>query len=791
MAAPPLVGLRVLEMGSRVMAPYVGKLFADAGADVCKLESPAGDPFRRWSASGAVIPEGPAGAASPWFSYLNGGKRSEVVDLASPAGRDRLLELMADVDVVLDDHDPADAVALGIDAATLRAAHPSVVVATLTRFGATGPWADRPANDFILQALLGSTELRGVPGEEPVSVGGDLGDFVGAAMAAPAVLAVTLAARASGQGAHVDASQYEAMAHCFQIHRQMFEVFDPGNRATRSIMIPSIEPATDGMVGLCCVTGQQWQDFCAMIGAPDLGEDDQLGDFIGRMGRRHEMWERIHAYTRTQTVDDLVELASAFRIPVGPVGTADALVAYDHLVEREVFRTQPGGHLAPRPAYRFSESVLEPPRPAPALGAGGSAPAAAPSEQVEVPRLGDDPKRPLAGIRILDLSTFWAGPVATNLLRVLGADLVKVESHVRLDGMRWASGLRRPLLWEWSPGYHGANVGKTVATVDLTTEQGMEVLARLVDEADVVFENFSPRVTENWGVTWDWIHQRNPRAVFLRAPAYGLDGPWRDRGGFAMTMEQVGGLANRTGHPDGPRLVPMGPVDYLAAMHSAFAVQLALLDRERTGLGQLVEMPLLEAALQASAEQVVEWSAHGNLLGPMGNRSPSASPQGLYPTAVADQWLAVSVETDAQWQALSAVVGGALSGLDRHGDVDALDGVIGGWSARLDGPEAADLLWRAGVPAAFCQHPGDVLHSPQLEARGFHHWKDHPATGRTPYPAFPFHVDGTHLPLGDPAPTLGQHTEEVLASVGFTGAEVAAMVEAGVSGDWPVGIPRD
>ncbi|HJO20821.1 MAG TPA: CoA transferase, partial [Acidimicrobiales bacterium] len=199
----PLTGIRVLEMGSRVAAPYVGKLLADAGADVCKVESPAGDPFRRWSASGATIP---MGGDAAWFRFLNGGKRSAVVDLGVDGGRDELLHLVAGADLVIDDHDPADARALGITADDLRAVNPAVVVATLTPFGTTGPWADRPANDFVLQALVGSTEVRGMPGEEPVSVGGDLGDFTAAAFAAPAALSATLAARASGHGAHVDCS---------------------------------------------------------------------------------------------------------------------------------------------------------------------------------------------------------------------------------------------------------------------------------------------------------------------------------------------------------------------------------------------------------------------------------------------------------------------------------------------------------------------------------------------------------------------------------------------------------
>ena len=779
----PLTGLRVLEMGSRVTAPYVGKLFVDAGADVCKVESPAGDPFRRWSASGATIP---AGEDAAWFRFLNGGKRSVVVDLTADGGRDELLRLVAGVDLVIDDHEPADACALGITADDLRAIDPAVVVATLTRFGTTGPWADRPANDFVLQALVGSTEVRGEPGEEPVSVGGDLGDFTAAAFAVPPVLAATLAARSSGVGAHVDCSQYEAMMHSFQVFRPMYEAMAPDYDFPRQYMIPSIEPASDGMVAMCCLTGQQWQDFCAMIGAPEFGDDPMFLSFVGRLARKEELWEKIHAFTTTHTVDEIVDLASAFRIPCGPVGDGSTLPSYDHFVERGVFVDHPQGFIGPRPCAGFSEATLPPRRPAPALGEVGAEPDLGPGP---VPSLGVDPARPLAGVRILDLGTFWAGPVAANLLRVLGADLVKVESHVRLDGMRWAAGYQRDLLWEWSPGYHGANAGKTLMTLDLTSDAGQEVLGRLIDTADVVIENYSPRVMDSWGMTWDAIRERNPRAVYLRAPAFGLDGPWKDRVGFAMTMEQVGGLANRTGHPDGPRLLPMGPVDMFAAMHSSFAIMLALVDRERTGVGQLIESPLIEAALQASAEQVVEASAYGNVLGCLGNRSPAASPQGLYPTAEDDRWLAVSVETDAQWTVLQDLVDG-LDGLDSHGDADRIDEVVGAWSQGQVGREADERLWQAGVPAAFCVHPNHSGGTAQHEFREFLQWYEHPLTGSTPYFSYPFLVDGARLPLGGPAPMLGQHTDEVLRSLGFDEAAIVGLREQGVTDDWPVGIPR-
>ena len=778
----PLAGLTVVEMGSRVTAPYIAKLFVDAGADVIKVESPSGDPFRRWSASGTVIAPDADGA---WFRFLNAGKRSVVLDLTEADGSARLDRLLDAADLVLDDHGPAPARALGIDPDALRVDHPSLVVATLTPFGTTGPWADRPANDFVLQALVGATDGRGVPGSEPVAVGGDLGDFVAAALPAPAILAVTLAARHTGEGAHLDCSQYEAMMHAFQTYRPIFDAFAPDYRPGRQIEIPSVEPAADGEIGYCCITGQQWQDFCVMIGAPEWIDDEELAGFDGRMRRRHEVWDRIRSFTRSHTVDELVERAADFRIPTGPIGTGDVIASLDHFVERRVFVDNPHGFVQPRPPYQFSTTRLAPLRPAPTLGDEGRPPAAA-----EGPRLGSSTNRPLEGVSVVDLSAFWAGPFSTNLLRLLGAEVIKVEGHVRLDGMRWASGLQRQPRWEWSPVYHGANVGKTVVNLDLGTETGRGLLEQLISRADVVIENFSPRVTEGWGITWERVHALNPAAIFVRVPAFGLDGPWRDRVGFAMTMEQVSGLASRTGHVDGPPMVPKGPVDTIAGMHVTFAVILALVERQRRGEGQLVEMALIEGALQAAAEQVVEFSAYGSTLSRTGNRSPAASPQRVYETAERDMWLALSVETDAQWRGLVEVVGTDLTGLDRHDDVDAVDRVLARWVGDNRPDEGAGQLWRAGVPAAPCVHVNDSGRSPQHDARGFLQVINHPVAGPVPYLSHPFLLDGKHIALGAAAPLLGQHNHEVLAGLGCGPDEIRDLEAAGITGDWPAMVPR-
>ena len=782
----PLNGLRVLEMGSRTTAPYIGKLFTDAGADVLKLESSEGDPFRTWSASGAAIPDGEDAA---WWQFLNAGKRSVTIDLETEEGKRRFNNLVAETDLILDDHIPQEAQRLGITFQDIQTISSSTVLASLTHFGTTGPWANRPANDFILQALTGATENRGIPDEEPAACGGELGDFVAAALSAPAILAITLASKTTGEGAHIDVSQYESMMLAFQTYRPIFDHFAPDFRPTRQIEIPSVEPAKDGWVGFCTITGQQWQDFCSMIGADDWIGNDDLTNFHTRMERREEVWPRIWAFTKERTVQELVDLASAFRIPVGPIGTGDKIAFFDHFAERNVFVENPHGFTQPRPPYQFEQSTLAPLRKAPPLGKHD----AYNPRPVNVPAFGKNNDQPLAGVKVVDLSAFWAGPVATNLLRVLGADLIKIESHIRLDGMRWASGLPIPMedkLWEWSPVYHGANAGKRVINLDLSTQQGKDIALQLIADADVIIENYSPRVTESWGFTWENIHALNDQAIFVRVPAYGTDGPWRDRVGFAMNMEQVSGLANRTGHPDGPPFVPRGPVDSIAGMHAVFATILALTERTRIGKGQLVELPLIEGALQAAAEQVVEHSAYGTVLNRQGNKAPNASPQGLYKTSGDDAWLAISIQNNQQWKALTEQINPDLANYDREKDTEKIDEIIRAWAQTQDAETAAESLWNAAIPVAPCMHFNDSGKTTQHQHRNFLQTYEHPITGHTPYLSYPFRLNGTHLPLGGPAPILGEHTNEILTQLGYTQEQLEELESNGVIGDWPAGIPR-
>ena len=392
------------------------------------------------------------------------------------------------------------------------------------------------------------------------------------------------------------------------------------------------------------------------------------------------------------------------------------------------------------------------------------------------------------------------------MLAALGADVIHVESPSRPDGMRMTGGMVRhrfPSWWEASAFFIAANANKRGLALDLSDPRGRAVLERLLERCDAVVENFTPRVLESWGFRWEVIQQRNPKAILVRMPAFGLSGPWRDHTGFAQTMEQLTGLAWITGHRDDQPRIQRGPCDPLSGMHASFALLVALAERKARGRGCHVECTMVEGALNAAAEQILEFTCYGARMTRQGNRSPAAAPQGLYPCAGStpgrERWLALSVATDVQWAALVRLLGrpawalrpelASLAGRRQHHD--ALDAELAPLLAKRERERWVAELLAAGIPAAAVEDPRAASHCPQHLARGFFEQVEHPVIGRHPLPTLPFRYRSQDRWIRRPAPTLGQHNREILTGLlGMEEAELQALEEAGVIGTRPKGVGR-
>jgi len=777
-----LAGRRVVDLTAGIAGAYATKLLADAGAEVVLVEPPGGHPLRRWSASGS-----PTGDAGPLFRFLSAGKGSVLADGAA--------DVMAAADLAV----VGDEVPDGLGADT--------TVVSITPYGRTGPWAGRPATDFVIQAESGSIAFRGRRDQPPVAAGGRLGEWVTGAYAAVAALAAT-------PGEQVDVSELETMTLAGSLFLDLMASLlgvEPMGPA-RTLEVPSIEPTLDGWVGFNTNTRQQFDDFLVLIERPDLLDDPDWPSVATRLARLEEWNAIVHPWTTRHTTAEIVERAAAMRIPVAPVMSGRGVAEVDHFVERGVFVDDATGTFkAPRSPYALDGVRADTTRPAPALGAsaspfwtrepgaGGEPPrpeqpggrnasfwTREPGAGGEAPRP-ERRLRPLEGVRVVDATAWWAGPEAGRLLALLGADVIHLETHRRPDGMRMAGGLfvGQPRWWERSAISLSANTGKRGITLDLTQDDGRALCDRLLADADVVLENFSPRVAERFELTPERLHALNPELIVVRMPAFGLDGPWRDRVGFAQTMEQVSGMAWITGHVDDQPRIPRGPCDPLAGAHAAFAVLVALEDRARTGTGAFIESTMVEAALNVAAEQVIEWTANGVELQRQGNRAPGFVPQGLYACAGDEEWLAVSVATDDQWSALVDQVGITSP----RGDHDGVDAELGAWAASRPLDEAVEALVAAGVPAGAARDPRTISGHPQLQARGFFEVVDHEVVGRRPLASLPFRFASVDRWITRPAPTLGEHDREVLGGeLGLDDEELARLAAADVIGTEPLGL---
>jgi crotonobetainyl-CoA:carnitine CoA-transferase CaiB-like acyl-CoA transferase len=767
-------------------AAYCAKLLGQTGCEVVFLEPTGGDPLRGWTCGGP--PED--GRDGALFRHLRAGHRSVIVD--DPAG------WLQAADVVLS----APGGELG-DPLAAVAANPDAVVLSFSPYGLTGPYRERPGTELTLQADGGALAGRGIPQMAPYVAGGQVVHWVAGAYGAAAGSAFLYGARRGTGGTLVDLSLQEVATLSSTLFADLYASMRgrpplPG-APPRVVETPSIEPTADGWVGFTTNTRQQFENFLLLIEQFELmdGPADGWAMLQTRQARLGEWQEMVRSWTTRHPSAEIIERASELRIPVAPVSNAQTLLHCDHFVARQLFHAEADGPaLGPRRPWIIDGQLPPSPQPAPALGA--SSEESPPSPATKSRQHDVEPGRPLTGLRVVDLTNWWAGPAATGLFALLGADVVHIEGPRNFDGGRTSISPGAPTdqWWERSAFYLQSNLDKRGITLDLGMAEGRDIALRLIADADLVIENFTPRVLENLQLGWEAISAVNPRAVMVRMPAFGLAGPWRDRPGFTQTMEQATGAAWLTGHPaDQPR-IQRGPCDPNAGMHAVVAALAGLEQRDATGRGCFVESAMIDTATAICPEPVLEWTAYGRLLGREGNRSPWVNPSGVYACAGHEQWLAIGCADDWQWQALTSALGRSDWATDsaladasgRRLAADELDAGIADWAGVRELGDALDVLVRAGVPAAAAVDPRAASEHPQLRARGMFELVKHPVAGAHLTPTLPFRASGVGRWHRTPAPTFGQHNAEVLSALGISAGELADLQMRGVVSDRPLGI---
>lgn len=800
----PLAGLRVIELGTLPAAAYCARFFADFGADVLKVEPPAGDPARQ---AEPLFERGDPGLHSGWFAFLNFGKRSAVLDPAAGADRAQLQALLAQADVLVDGLAPAERAVLGIDHAVLRAASPGLAIADVSWFGYEGPYADFVGTDAVCRAIGGQVQLIG-PTEGPPLTLPDYQSAIVGGLSAFIPLAASLPGLQRSGGGCWDVSVLEAVVALAEY--QACEA-QPTGRGQPRLGINRFTPTypmgiyrcREGWLGITVVTPQQWAGLCELIGMDDLAHHPDYHMGPDRLRYADTLEPRLSAAFAADTAAHWFARGLELKLPFAIVPDMAGVLSTQAFRDRGAIATLQAGSRqieAPRSPLHLTRTPPAAGGAVPALGApvasaGWLQARVAPRFQGPARRAGPD-VGPLSGLRIIDLSMGWAGPLCTRQMADLGADVIKVEACGYPDWWRGTSQAQSDFdqrLYEKYPRFLAMNRNKRGITLDLTAPEGAALLKELVRGADAVVENYSSQVLPKLGLAYRDLSTVNPSLVMVSMAAYGASGPWSDCRAYGSTLEQGSGLPAVAGRPDDPPVMNhIAHGDAVGGLNAACALLVALRHRELTGQGQHVDLSQVECMLPFSAPWVIEQSANGHVAPRTGNRHRQQAPHGVYRCRGADAWVLVAVTDDAAWRALCGLIGAAALANDpalahaagRLAQADRIDAQVSAWCAQRDPDAAMRELQAVGVAAGVVRAPVALYQDPHLLARGLFQTVDRPFVGPHPLISAPFRSGLTPLPIRWPAPTMGQFNREVLTGVlGLDDAALQRLTDAGVIGE--------
>ena len=783
-----LEGIKVLDLSEGIAGPFCAKLLADLGADAVKVERPdQGDMSR----SLGPFPSGqPDIEKSASFFYFNTGKRSIVLDLDSDSGKANLIKLVRQHDVVIASDTDEGLRERGYGFEELRRWNPTVILTTVSGFGSFGPLSAYESSHLITCAVGGWAQLCGVPEREPLQAGGAITQTLTGAYAAAATLLAVFGRSQHAGGEHIDVSAQEAAICGAQIPSLFYEY--AGIVAERYSSVGSgagpcyMLPTREGYIGLNALTRPQRHMLCKFIGREDIAKDPNYEglSWVKPDERLEELRAIFGEALKDKTAEELFHEAQKWRVPFGLVPSLEELFHLPPHVERNFFQTvnhpKCGAVKIPGVPFKSTTTEIEITR-APLLGEHTQEVlnelADFESTQDE-PRIDTNPL-PLKGVRVVDLSMFFAGPVAAQLCADAGAEVIKVESVQRIDGWRGSGTISEDGVdsWETSPYFNWVNRNKRDVTLDLTDARGVAAVKNLVRDADVLIENYTPRVMENFGLSYETLREINPRLVMISLSGFGSDVSWRDYVAFGMSTEQMSGVCHLTGYAnEEPLFTGMTGGDLFSGVMGSVDLIAALIQREQTGLGQHINFSQIEACNMYLGDAMAGWSMAQFDPKRMGNAHPAYVLQGIFP-CVDDGWIAISCKTDAELAALGELMG-VSSEAQNH---------VAAWTCKQDKKQLMHALQSAGVPAGAVLNGPDLLDDEHLAARGAFLAQDRPGLGVKHYPNQPYRFRCTEPQPTERAPLLGEHAEEVLTKLaGLSSDEIAELVIDDVVGTIPL-----
>ncbi|HTX48201.1 MAG TPA: CoA transferase [Caulobacteraceae bacterium] len=728
-SAGPLAGIAVAELSGEVATRYVGRLFAQLGATVVRVADAGGEPlatplFAAWLDEGKRLVGAPAealaaldGAEKP-LAIAGQGKAAVVAAEALLAGRD--IPLLA-----------------------------------LSWFDPRGCYGDWRGNDPLIQAMTGIAFGFGPVDGPPTIPQGHAPQLVGGITAFVGALAALFL---DAPPRRIESSVFEAalcftetgavgaVAYGWESKRLGVNRFSPSWPC-------SLYRARDGWVGVTALTYAQWAAFARLMGRPELAAEPRFMTTLQRLAAGDEVNAIVAEAVAKRPVAFWVENGDALRIPITPAALPRELPYQPHWRDRGAFAALADGVQGPTSPFRFRFQ----------------------GERRQRPRGG--PAGPLQGVRVADFSMGWAGPLGARLLADLGADVLKIESGDHRDWWRgWDPHPESdPPLYELPRNFMAVNRNKRGLNLDLGQPEDHAAASAIVALADVVIDNQGPGVMEKLGLAAPDQRRLNPGVVSVFMPPFGATGPLAGLRAYGSTVEQASGMPFVNGRDEWPPAMQhVAYGDPVAGLYAAAAALVGLYGRERLG-GAAIELCQVECLFQLGVEGLIAEQAQGAALARTGSRRRDMAPCCVVAADGVDRWLAVAVDSDPAWPALARIIGradladdAALTTLaGRKARETEIAAAISAWAQGRDAREAAEALQAAGVPAAPVIPTHELFPDPHLQDCGywalqFRRYIDDHFT-----PNAPLRFDGERLPVIRPAPTLGEHTEEVLAELGI------------------------
>ncbi len=822
----PLGPYRVLDLTEGGFN-WCGKVLADLGADVVKIEPPGGSPTR---SAGPFVDGEPGPDRSLFWEAYCANKRGVTMDLESVAGREQLRQLARESDILIESFRPGFMGDRDLGFDDLADINPWLVYTSITPYGQTGPYVQHEAPDLVAWSMGGMQYICGDADRPPVRISAPQAELHAAAQAAAGTMAAFWHRQKSGEGQHVDVSMQTAVIWTLMnatpfppLHGVNVER-DGAFRSRGQLPIRQVFVCRDGHVSLLMNprtlsgltewmaeegVGPDWLHLIDWnewdVSAAARGDQESIDEFSA-------IQDEVEKYVASKSKHELFMSAIDRGMLIAPCQTVEDIANSEQLAARNFWRQMEHPALGRKlthlgPFIKLSESPIEIRRPAPTLGEHnseilrGATPrtvSGTASREVGKNATG---AMPFDGIKVLDFTWVGVGPITTKHLADFGADVIRIESVSRPDVLRGGApfkdgepGINRS---QFSANYNSSKRG---LGLNLATPEGRELTVNLIREwqPDVVAESFTPRVMPGWGLAYDDIRRVVPDVIYLSTCQQGQTGPHSSFAGFGQLAGAMAGFYHITGWPDREPAGPYGAYsDFVNPPNAAAAIVAALEYRRRTGKGQHIDLSQYECATHFLAPAIMDYLTNGTVLDRRGNRDDVSAPHNVYRcadlergyTGDGEQWIAISVSNDRQWKSLCEQMGNKhLAEEPRYSTVEArkrheeeIDRQVCEWTRDKSARELMLSLQEAGVPAGVVQSQADLWEDPQVAHRGFFQWLDHAECGPMPYDGLTYHLSKTPGALRMPQALVGQHNEEILEEVlGLDSDAVSRLLESGV-----------